>query len=73
MWNLFYNLIKDFGAMSLNLVQLFLICYFGWKLFTNHLKHIQMSLDANQSEIKCVKDEVINLKERISKVEGKLD
>lgn len=58
---------------GMDALQLGVIFYLFWKLFSNHLKHIIEKLDSNIKETKCVKREVINLKERVAKVEGRLE
>lgn len=67
-----YEIVKDFGALGVGIVQLGVIIVLFWKLFTNHLRHLGSKIDDNIRETKGVKKEVTNLKERISKVEGKL-
>lgn len=67
-----YQVIKDFGALGVGIVQLGVIIVLFWKLFTNHLKHLKITVDDNIKETKGIKTEVINLKERVAKVEGKL-
>jgi hypothetical protein len=72
MWNLGYVIIKDFGALGVGVVQLGIIGFFGYKLFTNHLKHIQLGINENTKETKEIKVEIVHLKERVSTIEGKL-
>lgn len=55
----------DMAHMSLTL-------FLFWKLFANHLKHIIDKIDSNIQETKCVKTEVISLKERVATIEGGL-
>lgn len=73
MWNLFYNLIKDFGALGVGITQFIFIVFLGWKFCTNHLQHIKDAIKENTDETKSIKHEVIGLKERVSKIEGKLE
>ena len=54
-------------------LQIVIILGLFWKLFYNHLVHINTALKENNKEIKCVKTEVIDLKERVSNVEGQLE
>ena len=58
---------------GLDSVQLGVICYLFWKLFTNHLKHVQESIDENGKDIKKLDTKVGSLTERVSKVEGRLE
>jgi hypothetical protein len=62
-----------FQSYGLDVVQIVLIIYLFWKLFANHLRHITDRLENNIRETKCVKKEVIDLKERVSHIEGKLE
>ena len=62
-------LLENYG---LDALQLGIICFFGWKLLTNHFKHLQ-------EDITCIKDsnaktsEAINtLCQRVSTIEGKI-
>ena len=80
MLKLIYMLIKDYGAFGIGIAQLCLICYFGWKLFTNHLKHLEMKVDSLCECVAEVKDEVKKdknatnkLGNRISRIEGHLE
>lgn len=73
MWTLFYNLIKDFGVLGVVLAQFIFIVFVGWKFCTNHLKHIKDAIEENIDETKCIKKEIITLKERVAKIEGKLE
>jgi hypothetical protein len=78
MWKVAYELIKDYGAFGVGLIQLGIIYYFGWKLFTNHLKHIQDQVVSNGRKISGVSGkltktnrEVGKLSERVAKIEGR--
>ena len=72
MWTLCYNIIKDFGALGVGIVQFIVIGFFGWKLFSNHLKHLQAGIDENTKSSNEIKTEIVGLKERVSTIEGKL-
>lgn len=63
-------LLEKYG---MDVAQIAIILGLFWKLFYNHLNHITASLKANNDEIKGVKTEVIDLKERVSNVEGRLE
>ena len=60
-------------AYGFDILQLVVIIYLFWKLFTNHLKHVMERIDSNINETRCVKKEVIQLKERVARIEGQLD
>lgn len=72
MWMLIYNILKDFGAFGIGIVQFGVILYGGYKLFTNHLHHLQKGINESNKELKVVKEEVMNLKERVSRIEGRI-
>jgi len=78
MLKLFYEIIKDYGAFGVSIVQFGVICYFGWKLFTNHLKHIQDQVVSNGRKISGVSGKltktnltVVKLTERVATMEGR--
>ena len=68
-----YELLKDFGVLGLNVVQFGVILFGGWKLFTNHLKHLKDDIETSIRETKCIKRAVNKLNNRVSKIEGKLE
>ena len=70
MLRLMYSIFKDYG---LDAVQLGIIGFFGWKLFTNHLKHIQDKIDKLCERFGIIETKVNEQSNRISKLEGKLD
>ena len=70
MFKVVYSIFKDFG---LDAVQLCIICFFGWKIVSNHLHHIQESLDKLFKKTEDLEKEVIDQGNRVSKIEGKLD
>ena len=72
MFNLFYNIIKDFGTLGVTIVQFCVILFFGWKLFTNHLKHIQDKINSLCERFTKVEGDLDNTKQRISNCEGQL-
>lgn len=79
MLRLFYMIVKDYGVLGVTIAQLILICYFGWKLFTNHLKHIEDKIDGLGIGLNDVKKEIEKdrkvtntLGQRISTIEGQL-
>jgi len=70
MLKVLYSLFKDFG---LDVAQLGIIGYFGWKIMTNHLHHIQQSLDKLFKKTENLEKTVNEQSNRISKIEGKID
>jgi len=73
MFKLAYELIKDFGALGIGVVQFGVILFFGFKLFTNHLKHITTKINSLCSRVGIFENELNKTKERVAKVEGKLE
>ncbi len=67
--NLLYSIFKDYGFGAL---QLSVMVFFGWKIMTNHLKHIQDSLNKIEGKIENLEKTVQKSNERISCLEGKL-
>ena len=58
---------------GLDALQLGIICFFGWKLFTNHLKHIDDKVDKVIEKLDTFDLELGKTKERVSKLEGKIE
>ena len=69
MERILYSVFKDYG---LDAVQIGVICYFGWKIMTNHLKHIQEDIKKIATKVENLGQELQKTNERISHVEGKL-
>lgn len=67
-----YQILKDFGVLGVTLIQFGVILWGGWKLFTNHLHHIQLGIDKNTNEIKKVDAKLGNVCERVANIEGQL-
>jgi len=67
-----YEIIKDFGALGVGIIQLAVIIGLFTKLFTNHLKHLTLKIDDSIEETKGVKKDVQELGERVSKIEGRI-
>ena len=63
-------ILDKYGLQVLNLV---LLGYVSWKLFTNHLKHITLAIKENAKKLDSIDKSVGNLKERVSKLEGQID
>lgn len=70
MLKVLYSLFRDFGMDSL---QLGIICFFGWKLFSNHLKHMGDKIDHICKKIGIFEKDLNSTKERVAKIEGKID
>ena len=73
-----YEIVKDFGALGTGMVQLGVISYFGWKLFTNHLKHIQdqgiitgKQVVRLHDKLNKTNNEINKLSERVATIEGR--
>jgi len=67
--NLLYSIFKDYGFGAL---QLCVMIFFGWKIMTNHLKHIQDSLNKIELKMDELEKTIAKSNERISCLEGKL-
>ena len=77
MIRVFLGLLSNYG---MDTVQIGLIIFLFWKLFTNHLAHIEMHIGDNKKVLdKLNKDfgsfkrSVRKLESRVSHVEGQLD
>ena len=70
MLNFFLNVLDKYG---MDTVQIGVIVFFGWKIAQNHLKHIQDKLNEVCGIVKKFEQELGLIKERIAKVEGKLE
>ena len=63
-------ILDKYGLQVLNL---FLLGFVSYKLFTNHLKHILSAIKDNKTELENIDKSVIALKERVSKLEGQVN
>ena len=70
MLRILYMIFKDFG---LDVAQIGLIGFLGWKIMNNHLHHIQESLNALFKKSECLEIKINEQSNRISKIEGKLE
>lgn len=76
-----FGFLKENGiALTLGIANLGLVGYLFWKLFNNHLSHIQEDIqDTGKkiedlgTDVKEIDKDVRKLGERVSKVEGKLE
>jgi len=61
-----------FETYGLDVLQLGVICYFGWKMLTNHFKHIQDDIHSIKISNDNINSEIKGLRERVSRIEGQL-
>jgi len=69
MLKLIYMIFKDYG---LDTVQICVVGFFGWKLFTNHLKHLKDDILSIKEKVEKSETEINKMSNRVSKIEGKL-
>lgn len=62
-------LLTNFG---LDTLQLGIICFFGWKILTNHFKHLQDDITLIKDKVETIEKNYNSHAERISKIEGKI-
>jgi hypothetical protein len=65
--------IVKYGFGAICLILFAIVIYLVRKIATNHLFHIDLKLDEISSEVKSTRTEVFQCKERIAKLEGKLE
>lgn len=68
--NFFLDIFEKYGFGVLNLS---LLGFVSWKLFTNHLAHISKDLKSLNEKIVVIDDNVNGLKERVATIEGRLE
>ena len=61
---------ENFG---LDTLQLGVICFFGWKILTNHFKHLQEDITTIKNKLELFEESNSKIRERVSKLEGKLE
>ena len=66
-------LLELFYKYGFNVLNLGLLIFLSWKLFTNHLRHISNAINIVRKKVDNIDKKVDDLSERISKVEGKLE
>jgi len=67
------DLIKDWGAFGVCIVNFALMIFAFGKLFCNHLKHIQDAMDKIEIDLEDIGKKVDKNSERISFIQGKLN
>jgi peptidoglycan hydrolase CwlO-like protein len=73
MFMLAYNILKDFGIIGCIIISSGINGWCFWKLFTNHLKHLDLKLTDVNDTVADIQKEIGPLKERVSKIEGMLE
>ena len=73
MLRMIYMLIKDYGTFGAILASMGMNGFLFYKLFTNHLKHLVLDVQEVSNKVEKLGEEIIPIKERISKIEGMLD
>lgn len=66
----FLMVLENYGLGILNLS---LLGYVSWKLVNNHLRHIADTIKENGKKLEEIADDIVLLKERTSKLEGKIE
>jgi len=67
----FFLMVLD--KYGMDTLQLSVICFFGWKIMTNHLKHIKDSIENICKKLDVHENKLNLLSERTAKIEGKLE
>ena len=62
-------LLEKFG---MDVVQITLISFFGWKILTNHFKHLRDDITVIKEKVETIEKTYNSHAERISNIEGKL-
>ena len=57
---------------GLDVLQLGIICFFGWKILTNHWKHLQEDITLIKEKVNSIEIGNSKIRERVSTIEGKL-
>ena len=66
------SFIKEFGGFGFGLANFCLVCFVSFKLFTNHLAHIQKDIKSNGKKLDNLDVKVDKNTERIATIEGKI-
>ena len=70
MLRFFMMVLDKYGLDSL---QLAVMCWAFWKLFTNHFKHFSNQLKVIQKKVESNETKLQEVSERVSHIEGKLE
>jgi hypothetical protein len=70
MLNFLLNVLDRYG---LDVFQIAIISYFGWKIMTNHLKHLKDQIENICRKLDNHETKLNGVTERIARIEGKLD
>lgn len=67
----FFLMVLD--KYGMDALQLSVLCFFGVKIMTNHLKHIKDSIENICKKLDVHENKLNMLSERIAKIEGKIE
>lgn len=70
MLRLFLMVFEKYGLGILNLA---LLGFVSWRLFTNHLKHISDAITENATKLTEIGKEVTLLGKKVAKLEGQIE
>lgn len=68
-----FKFIKVNGGWGFGVINFSLVLWLGWKFATNHLKHLQTSIDNNGKKLDTITKKVNTNTERISFLEGRTE
>lgn len=72
-FKLLYTVAKDFGALSVGMLSLLVNIWFIWKLFTNHLHHIQLGIDENKENISLLTEKMSMIEKDVVIIKATFD
>ena len=58
---------------GLDALQLGVICFFGWKILTNHFKHLQDDITTIKNKLESFEENTTKIRERVAKLEGQIE
>lgn len=67
----FFLMVLD--KYGIDVLQLSVICFFGWKIMCNHLFHLKNQLDEICKKLDIHDSSLNKLTERIARIEGKIE
>lgn len=67
----FFLMVLD--KYGMDMLQLSVLCFFGVKIMTNHLKHIQESINSICKKLDAHENKLNVLSEKTAKIEGRLE